>query len=73
MLTDRLGSFAFTDHSHRSRGHASRSFASFGDAAREAAQSRLYGGIHFPHGITAGYAQGEQVGALVLARVHTRA
>ena len=72
VLTDRLGTFSFTDHSHDVRGHAPRTFASFHDAAREAAQSRLYGGIHFPHAIEAGLAQGEQVGALVLQRVRTR-
>ena len=72
VLTDRLGTFPFTDHSHDVRGHTPRTFTSFGDAAREAARSRLYGGIHFPHAIAAGLAQGEQVGALVLQRVRTR-
>jgi hypothetical protein len=72
VLTDRLGAFSFTDHSHDVRGHRPRAFASFGDAAREAAQSRLYGGIHFPHAIEAGLTQGEQIGALVLRRVRTR-
>ncbi len=72
VLTDRLGTFAFTDHSHDVRGHAPRTFASFGHAAQEAARSRLYGGIHFPHAIAAGLTQGERVGALVLQRVHTR-
>jgi PAP2 superfamily protein len=72
VLTDRLGTFSFTDRSHDVRGHAPRTFASFGDAAREAARSRLYGGIHFPHAIAAGLTQGEQVGALVLRRVRTR-
>lgn len=72
VLTDRLGTFSFTDRSHAVRGHRPRTFASFGDAAREAAQSRLYGGIHFPHAIAAGLTQGEQIGALVLRRVRTR-
>jgi hypothetical protein len=72
VLTDRLGTFAFTDHSHDVRGHAPRTFASFGHAAQEAARSRLYGGIHFPHAIAAGLTQGERVGALVLQRGHTR-
>ncbi|MBM7808866.1 hypothetical protein JOD57_004703 [Geodermatophilus bullaregiensis] len=71
VLTDRLGTFSFTDRSHDARGHAPRTFASFHDAAREAAQSRLYGGIHFPHAIEAGLTQGQQVGALVLQRVRT--
>ena len=72
VLTAQLGTFAFTDRSHDSRGHAPRTFTSFGDAAEEAARSRLYGGIHYPHAIAAGFRQGEQIGALVLERVRTR-
>jgi hypothetical protein len=72
VLTDRLGAFPFTDHSHDVRGHSPRRFDSFAHAAREAAQSRLYGGIHYPHAISAGFAQGEQIGALVLQRLRTR-
>ena len=72
VLTDRLGAFRFTDHSHAPRGHAPRTFTSFTHAAEEAAQSRLYGGIHFPHAIDAGLDQGAQIGALVLRRVRTR-
>jgi hypothetical protein len=72
VLTDRLGVFSFTDRSHDVRGHAPRTFTSFYDAAREAARSRLYGGIHFPHAIESGFSQGEQIGDLVLRRVRTR-
>lgn len=72
VLTAQLGEFEFTDHSHDVRGHEPRSFSSFADAAAEAARSRLYGGIHYPHGIEAGLAQGEQVAALVLRRMATR-
>jgi hypothetical protein len=72
VLANRLGTFTFTDRSHDARGHVARTFTSFGHAAREAAQSRLYGGIHFPHAISAGLTQGEQIGALVLARLRTR-
>ena len=71
VLTDRLGAFRFTDHSHAPRGHAARTFDSFSDAAQEAARSRLYGGIHFPHAIAAGLAQRAELGALVLRRVRT--
>ena len=73
VLTAQLGTFTFTDRSHDTRGHAPRTFSSFTHAAAEAAQSRLYGGIHFPHAIAAGLVQGRQVGALVLSRVRTRA
>ncbi|MFP5371488.1 MAG: vanadium-dependent haloperoxidase [Actinomycetes bacterium] len=72
VLTAQLGAFAFTDRSHDPRGHQPRSFASFAHAAQEAAQSRIYGGIHFPHAVEAGFPQGEQIGALVLQRVRTR-
>ncbi len=72
VLTATLGALPFTDHSHDTRGHVARSFASFSHAAQEAARSRLYGGIHYPHAIEAGFAQGEQIGALVLARIRTR-
>lgn len=72
VLTALLGTVAFTDHSHDVRGHTPRSFRSFAHAAAEAAQSRLYGGIHFPHAIDAGLEQGQQVAALVLQRVKTR-
>jgi membrane-associated phospholipid phosphatase len=72
VLTAQLGTFPFTDRSHDVRGHQPRTFTSFAHAAQEAAQSRLYGGIHYPHAIAAGFTQGEQVGALVLQRVRTR-
>ena len=72
VLTNRLGTFTFTDHSHDVRGHTPRTFTSFGHAAQEAAQSRIYGGIHYPHAISAGFTQGERVGALVLTRLRTR-
>ena len=73
VLTARLGTFAFTDRSHDPSLHAPRTFTSFEHAAQEAARSRLYGGIHFPHAIDAGFVQGRQIGALVLDRVRTRA
>ena len=72
VLSDLLGTVAFTDESHLVRGMPARHFSSFFAAADEAAQSRLFGGIHFPMGIEAGKAQGDQVGALVVARLHTR-
>ncbi len=72
VLTSRLGRFAFTDDTHATRGLPARR-SSFDDAAQEAARSRLYGGIHYPHAIATGLVQGEQVGALVLRRVCTRA
>lgn len=72
VLTALLGDLAFTDDSHAPRGMPARSFTSFRHAAHEAAQSRLYGGIHYPMSIENGFAQGEQLAATVLARVRTR-
>jgi membrane-associated phospholipid phosphatase len=72
VLTHLLGDVPFVDNSHAARGYPARSFSSFHHAAAEAAQSRLYGGIHYPMAIAAGLAQGDQVASLVLARVQTR-
>jgi hypothetical protein len=62
VLTDLLGPVAFTDRTHERRGLAPRSFSSFMDAAREAAVSRMYGGIHFRAAIDRGLEQGWCVG-----------
>lgn len=72
VLTAQLGSFPFTDDSHAVRNQPARHFDDFRHAAAEAAQSRLYGGIHYPMAIADGLVQGEAVGAAVLARVKTR-
>lgn len=67
VLTALFGEdYAFTDATHVAIGLAPRSFASFDDAAKEAALSRLYGGIHYRAAIENGLAQGECVGARVL-------
>lgn len=48
VLTNLFGSnYAFTDDTHGSNFGGPRSFDSFEEAAREAADSRLYGGIHY--------------------------
>ncbi len=75
VLTGLLGAVTFTDRTHAVRNPqlGSRSFASFQDAAHEAAGSRLLGGIHYPMGIDVGLQQGEHVGRTVLQRVRTRA
>lgn len=46
-----------------------RSFASFSAAAAEAGVSRIYGGIHFPSGNTAGAAVGRAIGGYVAAQL----
>jgi len=72
VLTAVLGPVAFLDDSHRDRGLPARAFADFHAAADEAAQSRLYGGIHYPMGIDNGKEHGDRVGQLLLSRVRTR-
>lgn len=64
--------FAFVDSTETTYGLPVRSFPSFEKAAAEAAISRLYGGIHYRHSIEQGILQGQRVGDLVVARVHTR-
>lgn len=64
VLTAAFGEgFAFTDRTHEEDGMEARAFPSFAAAAREAALSRLYGGIHFRAAIELGLAQGACVGA----------
>jgi hypothetical protein len=58
---------AFTDNTHNDRGWGPRNFPSFSAAAKEAALSRLYAGIHFRKGVVAGQKQGACIGEQVLA------
>jgi hypothetical protein len=55
--------FAFDDSTHVDDGLPVRSYPDFDTAAREAAMSRLYGGIHFRAAIDRGLEQGACVGA----------
>jgi hypothetical protein len=54
---------AFEDATHAGDGIAARRFANFDAAAKEAAISRLYGGIHFRPAIDNGLIQGRCIGA----------
>ena len=75
VLTDLLGPLAFEDTSRATTAGLTtrtRRYADFTQAADDAARSRLYGGIHYRHGIDAGKDQGDEVGALVVARLRTR-
>ncbi|MEX1018509.1 MAG: vanadium-dependent haloperoxidase, partial [Litorilinea sp.] len=66
VLTDLFGeNYAFTDYTHVHLGYAPRVYASFEDAAHEAAISRLYGGIHYRAAIDNGIEQGKCVGEQV--------
>lgn len=72
ILASLFGEMPFEDDLHREKGMAPRFFTSFGEAAREAAISRLYGGIHYPMGIDHGIDQGKCVGRNVLNKLRTR-
>jgi hypothetical protein len=73
VLTSLYGdALAFTDSTEVSFGLPSRHFRSFHAAAREAAISRLYGGIHYMPAIKNGEEEGRQVGELVVSRIKTR-
>jgi hypothetical protein len=55
----------FSDRTHQNRKDidgAPRNFNSFDDMAKEAANSRLYGGIHYEFGNTAGLSSGMRIG-----------
>lgn len=70
VLTRFLGDgFNFVDTSEVYFGLPERSFNSFDEAAREAAISRLYGGIHFRDACDEGFKQGSRVGHFVLTRI----
>ena len=56
----------------RSRSGAPASSAPSERRPRQAATSRLYGGIHYPMAIAAGLRQGDAIGALVVDRLQTR-
>ena len=69
VLTHLFGDrFSFVDHTEEEFGLPPRKFNSFLDAAKEAAISRLYGGIHFRDAIENGAMEGEQIGKFVIAR-----
>jgi hypothetical protein len=73
VLTALFGPVAFEDSTNLALGHAVRRYASFQEAADEAAASRLYGGIHYPMGNEHGKTLGRCVGRVVLNRLRTRA
>jgi PAP2 superfamily len=57
---------AFDDASHERDNLGVRHFNSFWDAAKEAAVSRLYGGIHFRAAIDQGLEQGKCIGSFAV-------
>jgi PAP2 superfamily protein len=73
ILTDMFGSKSFTDTTHVDHGlvppQEPRTFASFEEAAAEAAVSRLYGGIHFSFDNEEGLGAGQCIGQAIQDRV----
>jgi len=66
-LTNVFGEdFAFADDTEVAFGLPIRSFASFNQAADEAAISRMYGGIHYRTAVDIGVKQGRDLGKFVL-------
>ena len=73
VLTALFGEpFSFVDSTEVEFGLPARSFDSFGEAASEAAISRMYGGIHYRPAIDIGVEQGRAVGQSVVDRIQTR-
>ena len=70
VLTSSFGdNVAFRDTSSVAFGIPARSFKSFRQAAIEAGQSRVYGGIHYTNSCLVGTKQGEEIGRLVVQRL----
>jgi len=61
--------FSYTDDTEVEFGLPARKFNSFDEASKEAAISRLYGGIHFRDAIENGVIEGHQIGKFVTMRV----
>ena len=70
ILTAAFGEdVAFRDTSSTEFGIPARSFKSFRQAALEAGQSRVYGGIHYTNSCLVGTKQGKEIGRLVNERL----
>jgi hypothetical protein len=69
ILSAIIGEQPFTDTTHTALGWPDREFDSFDEAAEQASLSRLYGGIHFPMGLSAGAQQGRCMAEVVLQRL----
>lgn len=73
ILTDRFGDkFGFIDSTNVPYGLLPRQFNSFKEAGKEAALSRVYGGIHYKPSCEMGYEQGVNVGQWTLTHLKTR-
>lgn len=70
VLIHYLGdTLTYVDQSEIPFGLPSRRYNSFSEAAREAAMSRVYGGIHYPLASSEGLILGKKIGTLVLEKL----
>jgi len=73
VLTDMFGdNIAYTDSSESEFGIEPRTFTSFRNAAKEAALSRVYGGIHYKIACDEGNNTGRKIGQLVSQKLHLK-
>jgi hypothetical protein len=73
VLTKLFGDhFSYADSTELEFGLPVRQFQSFHQAAKEAAISRFYGGIHYMKAVTNGFEQGTKIGLFLTGRVNTR-
>lgn len=73
MLSHLFGEVSFIDSTHTTRfGFEPRRYNSFEEAAREAAMSRLYGGIHYPMANENGLIQGFDVADFIAGKIRIR-
>ena len=61
--------FSFTDNSEELFGLKPRNFTSFMQSAKDAAISRLYGGIHFREGVENGVKEGASLGNFIVDKL----
>ncbi len=62
LFTNGDGNYNFTDYSQLQFGFAPRNYTNFNQMAEECANSRLYGGIHYPMDNSAGLKIGRSIG-----------
>jgi hypothetical protein len=72
ILTHIFGEIPFDDDTEVYLGLPVRRFNNFMDAAREAAMSRLYGGIHYRRSNLVGSDSGVELGNYIWGKIHTR-
>ena len=74
ILTHLFGEMSFTDRTHLNNPSIGtmRFFNNFEEAAQEAADSRLYGGIHYPNSNAKGLEQGRCIGEQILSSIKLR-